>query len=143
MDLAGEPSSTGQILWQTPIAHRGREAAPHRERSVYDAIRSDAGGFGMISCHGGGLVQGEDIWRFQTATIISPTSRMADMKRPFACYGDAEDLGIGPKEMEPNDRVFLLFSRRNFPFLLRLLRSGRYKLIGEACMSRLMHDEVI
>jgi len=133
-----------QVVWQTSIAHRGREAIPLRERPAYEAKSTRMQeAYGMISRCGGDSVEEEDIWRFQNChDYLTYLCRMADMKRPFACYGDAEYLGMGPKEMEPGDRIFVIFGA-NFPFVLRPLPSGRYKLIGEAYISGLMHGEVI
>jgi len=132
-----------QAVFQTPIAHQKLEAIPPTERQLYDAKSAEMHeAYDLISLFEGDQSREESLWRAQNChDYLTYMSRKADEKAPFACYGDAEYLGMGPKEMEPGDMLVVLFGA-NVPFVLRPLESGRYKLVGEAYVSGLMHGEV-
>jgi hypothetical protein len=132
-----------QDVFQIPIAHRKIEAISPSDRVLYDAKSAQMHeAYDLISRFGGNQAEEENLWRAQNChDYVTYMCRMADVKVPFACYGDAEYLGMGPKEMEPGDRLVMLFGA-NVPFVLRPFQSGRYKLVGEAYVSGLMHGEV-
>lgn len=55
------------------------------------------------------------------------------------------NLGSGPSEMEPDDKICILFGAKT-PFILRRLASTtspRYQLVGHAYVHGIMHGEAL
>ena len=141
-------SDLASALWQIPITHRKISAIRQEHRSSYQEKakqfrQAHAILDGTIPAPPGLFSEDEDKWRLQESRFyLEHLCRKSDLKRPFACYGEREYLGMGPREMEPGD-MLCIFLGVDVPYVVRKQDGQRYQLVGEAYIYNAMHGELM
>ncbi|RFU33002.1 hypothetical protein B7463_g3338, partial [Scytalidium lignicola] len=104
-------SEVAAALWQIPIAHRNAAHIPPVHQSTYQD-KSEQWRQGYATLIGNTPAppnmssEDETQWRVQKSHFyLEHLCRKSDAKRPFACHGEKEYLGMGPQEMEPGDQI--------------------------------------
>ena len=89
-------------------------------------------GISLLKCAG---LPGAKCGQFQSAFNIGGSGRTFFLTR-------SGRMGVGPRYMEPEDIVVVLFGGKT-PYILRPADSGCYHFVGECYIDGLMHGEAI